>query len=419
MHRFLVQANSFLNYREEQEKRLRIAPEYRYCWGRHVELASSTQNTLVMMWYKFIWERLPPFTLAGIAEVDRSTLDGIQISTGGQFFAISAIQDMYLVKYKRGLSTDEAIQGNWNTTKSGMVAANTQPLAGGTQIQLLIAFHDADVFDGELLEGCLPPIPPSNMRWFRDTTMPRVWLFFFFWWDLGNFLHPWCLPLQHRCSPPTARAQSAESDGGFTFDRHGLPTLFEAFKSNTAPLGSAIFSFLPPTPPVTPPWPTPTSSLPPDSPHTTPKSLRRLMSILSLERRTGASKGVSQTATGTPPLAASTTGSTGVTPAPALPKSRPAAKLPVEKTTRPVPRRRGRPTAAAVGGRLLLNASNERPPPEEKKREGRVRRAPLRADGTAVWDGRNDERRDEDRHGRARCQRRLAAKGAKAPPPEK
>ncbi|KAJ7276907.1 hypothetical protein C8J57DRAFT_1714102 [Mycena rebaudengoi] len=281
-------------------------------------------------------------------------------------------------------------------------------------------------------------------------------------------------------SGSTTHAQSAANGGGFTFNR--LPSLFEAFKGkNTRPLGSAAFSFPPPPPPVTPPWPTPTSSLPPASPHATSKNssstsvsseapspstparqptraAQRLTSFLSPERRAGAS----QTATGAAPLpataaqvppllSASTTVGNGVTPAPALPKSRPAAKRPVEKTARPVPKRRGRPTMVAVGGKVFLDATNgavastdsakdstaldavvdgppsqnasatiqvqgvtvstqtgaaennaaEPPPPEEKKREGRVRRAPLRADGTAAvgWKKRTSDEMNADTEG--------------------
>ncbi|KAJ7262602.1 hypothetical protein C8J57DRAFT_1719457 [Mycena rebaudengoi] len=263
-------------------------------------------------------------------------------------------------------------------------------------------------------------------------------------------------------SGSTTHAQSAANGGGFTFNR--LPSLFEAFKGkNTRPLGSATFSFPPPPPPVTPPWPTPTSSLPPASPHATSQNssstaAQRLTSFLSPERRAGAS----QTATGAAPLpataaqvppllSASTTVGNGVTPAPALPKSRPAAKRPVEKTARPVPKRKGRPTTVAVGGKVFLDATNgavastdsakdstaldavvdgppsqnasatiqvqgatvstqtgaaennaaEPPPPEEKKREGRVRRAPLRADGTAAvgWKKRTSDEMNADTEG--------------------
>ncbi|KAJ7227795.1 hypothetical protein C8J57DRAFT_1252323 [Mycena rebaudengoi] len=196
---------------------------------------------------------------------------------------------------------------------------------------------------------------------------------------------------------------------------------------------------------------------PPTPAHQPTRAAQMLSSFLSPERRAGAGSPALQTTTGPLlPGAAAHVGIGGMS-GPALPQTRPAVKQPkavkqppatkqpVEQTIRPV-LRRGRPAAKAFRDGVLSDATNgtvaradgathsttpgavmdvppsqngsatsqaegatvgtqndaaEPAPPAEKKREGQVRRAPVRADGTAAvgWTKRKSDEMNTDAEG--------------------
>ncbi|KAJ7260164.1 hypothetical protein C8J57DRAFT_1471795 [Mycena rebaudengoi] len=215
--------------------------------------------------------------------------------------------------------------------------------------------------------------------------------------------------------------------------------------SSVAPTAAFLFGSHP-LPPSTPS--SSSFSTPPRQPT---RAAQLLTSFLSPERRAGATPVgpavmaalPAVEALAPPPLSASAAVGNGSMSVPVLPKTHPAAKQPVEKIARvekvagPV-LKRGRPTKAAV----LLNTTNaaivstdganastapdavmdapssrntsarrqntaaEPPPPAEKKREGRVRRVPVRADGTAAvgWKKRTSDEMNADTEGLAQPQ---------------
>ncbi|KAJ7252808.1 hypothetical protein C8J57DRAFT_1237637 [Mycena rebaudengoi] len=263
-------------------------------------------------------------------------------------------------------------------------------------------------------------------------------------------------------SSATGEHISGGSDGTAPTARFEGPpyprsNLFKAFKGNSSSLASTGFLFSYGRPSPTAPTPSLTASFvfgaprlpPPGSSsswlHTPPRqptrAAQQLTNFLSPERRAGAASAVApavaaalpEVVAGVPtPPPTSDAVVPGAKVVPALPKTRPAAKQPVEKSAHPALKRRGRPPKAPVEPQVLHNATNgaaasatpvavmaappsqnpgavsqaqratvrtqndaAEPPPAEMKR---VRRAPMRADGTAAvgWKKRTNEEMNAD-----------------------